>query len=1125
MCGIFTWDNTVDAILLISSTYGVVARAYSCFGAVATQHYNGTTQHARRRLGTIVNHSLDDDRLSGRLNGENVVYIIFSLWHHHRYIGSTTNFSRRCQEHYRAGSASRDIPLLQKGQRVHTAMRYFGPGWCGIIPLCTTKLCDLRLIEDTYIKRLQPTLNVRGTVHGGRLLQKQRVLQWKAERTKLQHPGYIASRLRTAHRHVMLTTLGIALPPSVGKLLMCKLNADMNAVLMEDVPNRVRRFQGHCSMIQDQYGFSKAFASVTMFAIATEYEVVTTSRIHLDWPALLSRCPKKLLVYGFCAITCVINVALRGTLRSRTSCKNIGVWSPMACTTLNNGKLAYISLQKAIRWLEDGRATSITTFFTSLALRGNPDTVLVMYDIGRNTSRAKWTLRDYSMVQVIELWKSRTIIRSTPWRSTVNGTLLKYMKDMWKFDPTRRPVIRIENNLIKNVKQKIGNLLHCILLDAPFENVFKVLFSERVRIIISAGKSIAQTLVNNISVSKLSSVNTPPCTCATICSIFKIDPPAFGNHVGIRGRSIHHGDAGDIFKVNAMSSLHTCMFDMEKFIVKTMMAMYGSITNWTGRRLRGDWKPEDMELILSIEAGYAAIPEWCCTSNVTDIISASVAIGTLPDSDTWNRISLFRKYTQEQIVMAAHRTSSSMPDVSTLNKLKARLGDSAVISTLDRNAGALFVECQVAYHEAMYKMFDHGENNVYQLVRRSATTIKNGWRQLGILAGVPGTFDTAGFIPYAYVNHKNKDTSRCRPIVSFARAPHRRQLKLCARAFYFIIRAVRDKHFTLWTAHDVRTPVLEATRLLRESSWTTDDAEIVAVASDIKDMYSNLGHEAIMDAVTWSISTFRRQFRRDRVNVQRRGQPKGRTGPTYDTTLRVEIQCDSLVRYISGLLPTCFFTCGSSTLQQRLGIPMGSHISPPLAIVTCMFFECKFIQQSTSVQRPLCGLRYMDDIIHMTLRRFGEPSFQREEDMKVNSTLLAARSIYPPAMRVIVTGAVTPFTFLETIMQWRGMYLQMDYANPNGAALKTTGHQEIQRFRHGRSMTQTASLREVLCCMLRRCSVFNTSLGQQICAVLGILNEFNSLQYNTKIQRGALHRLAQRDKQHRAFWELILYLV
>jgi hypothetical protein len=145
--------------------------------------------------------------------------------------------------------------------------------------------------------------------------------------------------------------------------------------------------------------------------------------------------------------------------------------------------------------------------------------------------------------------------------------------------------------------------------------------------------------------------------------------------------------------------------------------------------------------------------------------------------------------------------------------------------------------------------------------------------------------------------------------------------------------------------------------------------------------------------------------------------------------------------------------------------------------------------------------------------------------MKVHSTLLAARSIYPPAMRVIVTGAVTPFTFLETIMQWRGMYLQMDYANPNGASLKTKGYQEIQRFRHGRSMTQTASLREVLCCMLRRCSVSNTSLGQQMCAVLGILNEFNSLQYNRKIQRGALHRLAQRDKQQRAFWELILYLV
>lgn len=331
-------------------------------------------------------------------------------------------------------------------QRVHKCLNRLGPSSFAILPLCTSSAIDLRRIERLYIQRLQPTLNVLHTVRGRRMV---RVLQAQ-KREKLQYPAYIASRLRTAYTHVMRDSLGVALPPSMGKALACSVQKMSLPALGHDLSLTAHRtFLSQRGMLQPEYSEAsgtKLVATLTTFRITTTYESVTTTDLHTTWPAVLSQCPQEAFLHGFCATTCTISIEKHGTIVARTA--NYGrinyvVWSPFVVVILTIGTTVQVPIWKGLHYLEDGRAAQMITLFTSPALRENPDTILVLYDIGRQPGSIYWTLRQYSMSDTISLWMTTPVIRSTPWKETVRGALRCYMRKRWRFDPTARPLIRI----------------------------------------------------------------------------------------------------------------------------------------------------------------------------------------------------------------------------------------------------------------------------------------------------------------------------------------------------------------------------------------------------------------------------------------------------------------------------------------------------------------------------------------------------------------------------------------------------------------------------------------------------------------------------------------------------------
>ena len=153
------------------------------------------------------------------------VYMVFSIWHHYRYIGSTKDFSRRLKDHYRTALQCSPpfvghISWESMPQRVHRCMGYLGPAYFSIIPLCTTTDDALRSVEKEFIRRLQPTLNVAGTTRVNSVMKFTGSGSSAFATLQMGNPGKLASRLRTAHSHVLQETLGTALPPSMRRLYM-----------------------------------------------------------------------------------------------------------------------------------------------------------------------------------------------------------------------------------------------------------------------------------------------------------------------------------------------------------------------------------------------------------------------------------------------------------------------------------------------------------------------------------------------------------------------------------------------------------------------------------------------------------------------------------------------------------------------------------------------------------------------------------------------------------------------------------------------------------------------------------------------------------------------------------------
>ena len=106
-------------------------------------------------------------------------------------------------------------------------------------------------------------------------------------------------------------------------------------------------------------------------------------------------------------------------------------------------------------------------------------------------------------------------------------------------------------------------------------------------------------------------------------------------------------------------------------------------------------------------------------------------------------------------------------------------------------------------------------------------------------------------------------------------------------------------------------------------------------------IHTSLDHASITTAVTDVLKHVSKNTRRKEVMVPKSkmmGTPHlGRSSSVDDKA--VTFTFDELLDIVKFDLNNAYFRIGDTILQQRVGIPMGSPLSPALAQIVCAWYE------------------------------------------------------------------------------------------------------------------------------------------------------------------------------------------
>ena len=176
-----------------------------------------------------------------------------------------------------------------------------------------------------------------------------------------------------------------------------------------------------------------------------------------------------------------------------------------------------------------------------------------------------------------------------------------------------------------------------------------------------------------------------------------------------------------------------------------------------------------------------------------------------------------------------------------------------VVVELDKNTGKLACLCPVRFHRAMKRIFIDDAAHYEPIHHIETQLIIDEWawvfdtKRWDTIAPIDSG-QTAS-VPFAHILPKAKDTTRYRPIVSYARHPIRKVMSVCQRALMFIIATIPQRHFNLARTQDFLHRI---TSFSQELKFLHGESVILMPFSlDIKEMFTGLPHPVIRTAVRW----------------------------------------------------------------------------------------------------------------------------------------------------------------------------------------------------------------------------------------------------------------------------------
>jgi hypothetical protein len=353
---------------------------------------------------------------------------------------------------------------------------------------------------------------------------------------------------------------------------------------------------------------------------------------------------------------------------------------------------------------------------------------------------------------------------------------------------------------------------------------------------------------------------------------------------------------------------------------------------------------------------------------------------------------------------------------------------------MDKNAGELFVCCPVWYWRKVMGIFDwKGKDANYEKIKTGKEEILKGWEKE---MGWWGVGDSGGEIPVGYAIPKEKDVEKMRPIVSYAKHPWKTALNTTARMVAFLLKRIGLDETVIWRTMDVKGIVEEL------NGWCEKEDETRMMIGDIKNMYTELPHKEIMEAVEWLIERVEGKVRGCKwLRVEKKGRGGGAFGRGEKKKGYVELKMKDIIKVVMFDLNNCYIRLGRVIVKQGWGIPMGSPLSPILAIVICVKYETVF-KETLGVDNRLKIKRYMDDV--WLIGRYKKGS--KTEEKEIDKAIIDFRTFgYHERMKIETEGVQEKVEFLECTIERRKGKWECEYRVKNEERRKN-GMKGLRRF-------------------------------------------------------------------------------
>lgn len=428
-------------------------------------------------------------------------------------------------------------------------------------------------------------------------------------------------------------------------------------------------------------------------------------------------------------------------------------------------------------------------------------------------------------------------------------------------------------------------------------------------------------------------------------------------------------------------------------------------------------------------------------SAVSEQISSMCAslVGTVPPPATERIHALLRRaagaLAASRLDLAARFAACAVPPLSWWLRLRRALHTcNLVCMPLDRDPHRLVICSRANFLVRLRTLFLEDHKHYAVCPALTPASLLAGWKSLhndcrwarfGPLAprSAPG---------YGYCFPKAKDVARSRVIVSCVAHPLRRILHLVGRVLIQLLCRCAFPHYNLYSVAQF------AQRLEFFASTLSPSAQLLAVCTDVKEMYTGMDHAATVSAVAFVLDSCKQHMRSPYVSIATTPHGDFHVGRSRARKQYVTFHMDDLLQFVRFELSNLYFQLGKDVvLHQKVGAAMGGFTSPGCAQCVAAVAEYVCMRRFLASARIFAG-RFMDDTLTLI-------NLHRCSASDLRSILTGCFFMYGPAgLQVELEAAGLTATMLSSRVSV-ACGVQCVFWNKN-ARFAATGEQCVRRI-------------------------------------------------------------------------------